>query len=156
TFSWSDDIDFGYDTTTSLHFMSDLQSTSTSGFVPAPINSPAPTTVVAPVSTGYNVAPAIAAPVPSGAVDSTFASLATQAATSGGFAEPMLHRSANPFRGHGGGSGGGPAGYHPNQIQHAYGFDQLIAGGTDGRGQTIYIIDAYDDPYIVSDLNTFS
>src|SRR5262249_36440952 len=49
-----------------------------------------------------------------------------------------------------------PAGYHPNQIQHAYGFDQLIAGGTDGRGQTIYIIDAYDDPYIVSDLNTFS
>src|SRR5207245_541072 len=39
---------------------------------------------------------------------------------------------------------------------HAYGFDQLTAQyGLDGRGQTIAIIDAYDDPTIASDLRHF-
>ena len=50
----------------------------------------------------------------------------------------------------------------PAQVAHAYGFDQIsflnsvnqtIKG--DGRGQTIAIVDAYDDPNIVSDLKTF-
>src|SRR5438132_1149218 len=64
-------------------------------------------------------------------------------------AEPELH--ARPERHpHGGGS---PAGYSPAQIRHAYGFDQLTK---DGTGITIGIIDAYDDPTIQSDLNTFS
>jgi subtilase family serine protease len=45
-----------------------------------------------------------------------------------------------------------PAALTPAQVRHAYGFDQ-IAG--DGTGQTIAIIDAYNDPYIVSDLDTF-
>jgi hypothetical protein len=40
----------------------------------------------------------------------------------------------------------------PAQIRHAYGFDQ-VAG--DGRGQTIAIVDAYNDPNIFKDLNTF-
>src|SRR5262245_17968146 len=51
--------------------------------------------------------------------------------------------------------------FTPAQIRHAYGFDQItfsangatIAG--DGSGQTIAIVDAYDDPNIQSDLAHF-
>ena len=50
-------------------------------------------------------------------------------------------------------------GYTPSQIRHAYGFDQAAfnkgAVAADGRGQTIAIVDAYNDPNIVSDLNVF-
>ncbi len=50
-------------------------------------------------------------------------------------------------------------GYTPAQIAHAYGFDQISFGsGTvkgDGTGQTIAIIDAFNDPNIVSDLGVF-
>jgi subtilase family serine protease len=45
-----------------------------------------------------------------------------------------------------------PAPYTPSQVRHAYGFDQV---GLDGTGQTIAIIDAYDDPNIAADLATF-
>jgi len=51
--------------------------------------------------------------------------------------------------------------FTPAQIRHAYGFDQITfsAHGTsvagDGRGQTIAIVDAYDDPTIQSDLSRF-
>jgi hypothetical protein len=45
-----------------------------------------------------------------------------------------------------------PAGYWPDQIRHAYGFDKLTL---DGSGQTIAIVDAYHDPNIFSDLDTF-
>jgi subtilase family serine protease len=44
--------------------------------------------------------------------------------------------------------------YTPAQIRHAYGFDQLPAW-VDGSGQTIAIVDAQDNPYIVNDLITF-
>ena len=51
----------------------------------------------------------------------------------------------------------GISGYTPAQIRAAYGFNNVafnsIAG--DGRGQTIAIIDAYNDPNIASDLATF-
>ena len=43
--------------------------------------------------------------------------------------------------------------YTPTQIRHAYGFDQL---SYDGTGQTIALIDAYDDPTAASDLASFS
>src|SRR5713101_5962639 len=52
--------------------------------------------------------------------------------------------------------------FSPIQIRHAYGFDRvgfedsthsLVAG--DGRGTTIAIIDAYDDPNIAGDLAKF-
>ena len=53
----------------------------------------------------------------------------------------------------------GPTGYTPAQIRHAYGFDQIsFSGGTvagDGSGQTIAIVDAYDDPNIANDLHQF-
>jgi subtilase family serine protease len=51
-------------------------------------------------------------------------------------------------------SSSGPTGLSPARIRHAYGFDSItFAGGTitgDGTGQTIAIIDAYDDPALVS------
>ena len=44
-------------------------------------------------------------------------------------------------------------------MRHGYGFDQLAFGdGTvaaDGEGQTIAIVDAFQDPNIVADLNVF-
>jgi hypothetical protein len=52
--------------------------------------------------------------------------------------------------------------FTPDQIRHAYGFDQVAfttpSGhrvAADGTGQTIAIIDAYHDPNIVSDLRYF-
>src|SRR5439155_2023110 len=49
-----------------------------------------------------------------------------------------------------------PAVFTPGQIRHAYGFDQItFANGSivgDGRGQTVAVVDAYDDPFIFSDL----
>lgn len=50
-------------------------------------------------------------------------------------------------------------GYTPAQIRHAYGFDKIsfsggIKGG-DGVGQTIAIVDAYNDPNIANDLAVF-
>jgi subtilase family serine protease len=42
--------------------------------------------------------------------------------------------------------------YDPAQIRHAYGFDQV---SNQGAGQTIYIVDAYNDPNITNDLHTF-
>jgi hypothetical protein len=45
-----------------------------------------------------------------------------------------------------------PNGYSPAQIRHAYGFDKISA---QGAGQTIAIIDAFDDPTIGNDLAVF-
>ena len=44
-----------------------------------------------------------------------------------------------------------PVGYTPQQIQTAYGINNITLGGVagDGRGQTIAIVDAYDDPSFV-------
>ena len=42
--------------------------------------------------------------------------------------------------------------YEPQQVRHAYGFDQL---SNDGTGQIIGIVDAYDAPSVASDLQTF-
>ncbi len=47
---------------------------------------------------------------------------------------------------------GGYTYYTPAQVRHAYGFDKLSYNGS---GQTIAIIDAYDDPNIASDLAHF-
>jgi uncharacterized repeat protein (TIGR03803 family) len=43
-------------------------------------------------------------------------------------------------------------GYTPQQLRHAYGFDQL---NTTGAGQIIAIVDAYGSPTVQADLNTF-
>jgi subtilase family serine protease len=49
-----------------------------------------------------------------------------------------------------------PCGYSGAQLQGAYGLTGTIAGGTDGRGVTVAVIDAYASPTIVSDVNTYS
>ena len=41
-------------------------------------------------------------------------------------------------------------------MRSAYGVQQAVAGGTNGRGQTVAIIDAYASPTILSDVNTYS
>jgi subtilase family serine protease len=68
------------------------------------------------------------------------------------FLEPLF-RTVTPD------SGAAPSGYTPAQIRHAYDFDSItFAGGTvtgNGSGQTIAIVDAYDDPNIVNDLHAF-
>lgn len=70
-----------------------------------------------------------------------------------------------PPKHHPGGSSGGsstplnPDWFMPDQIRAAYGFDQIPKVNSttiDGAGQTIAIIDVYDDPNILSDANTFS
>ncbi len=50
-----------------------------------------------------------------------------------------------------------PVGYSPSQITSAYGFNQISfsGGAANGSGQTIAIVDAYDDPNIAADLHTF-
>ncbi len=60
---------------------------------------------------------------------------------------PLSGGGASPF------GTGGPTGYTPAQIRHAYGFDQIIFPGNvpgDGAGTTIAIVDAFDNPKFVS------
>src|SRR5262245_45822089 len=72
-----------------------------------------------------------------------------------------LHILASPQGGAAPLSSAGPVGYTPSQIRHAYGFDQITysQGSTtipgDGRGLTIAIVDAYDNPTIATDLHNF-
>ena len=49
------------------------------------------------------------------------------------------------------------AAFAPAQIEQAYGFNQISFNGVvgNGSGETIAIVDAYNDPNIQSDLNTF-
>jgi subtilase family serine protease len=45
--------------------------------------------------------------------------------------------------------------YDPYQMQHAYGIDALISAGFTGKGKTIIIVDSYQAPNIVAQLNFF-
>ncbi len=47
------------------------------------------------------------------------------------------------------------SGFTPAQIAHSYGFDQVQAATRYGRGTTVAIVDAQDDPNIRADLATF-
>ena len=53
---------------------------------------------------------------------------------------------------------GGVAPIDPAQMRAAYGVNQISFSGTagTGAGQTIAIVDAYNDPDIISDANSFS
>src|SRR5215470_16350953 len=46
--------------------------------------------------------------------------------------------------------------YDPYQIRRAYNIDTLINAGFDGRGTTIVIIDAFQSPNIMLELNTYN
>jgi subtilase family serine protease len=45
--------------------------------------------------------------------------------------------------------------YDPYQMRHAYGIDALIKAGFTGRGKTIVIVDSFQAPNIVAQLNYF-
>jgi len=64
----------------------------------------------------------------------------------------VVEKSANPD------SSGPPSGaLTPAEIRNAYGFDQVSFGSItgDGTGQTIALIDGYDDPNALGDLEAF-
>ena len=49
-----------------------------------------------------------------------------------------------------------PCGYSPKQLQDAYGLQDAIAGGNDGSGVTVAVIDAFASPTMQSDLDRYS
>ena len=83
--------------------------------------------------------------VPSSSVGGSFATPGAVLLPSAGSASPQAVTANGP--------------YTPAQIRQAYGFNNItFNNGTvtgDGSGQTIAIIDAYDDPNIASDLHAF-
>src|SRR3954453_10142224 len=81
----------------------------------------------------------------------TLLSLATMGANFFPFAIRHTDDDASPN------STSGPTGYTPAQVSHAYGFDQIkfANNATLGAGTTIAIVDAYDDPNILNDLQQF-
>jgi subtilase family serine protease len=46
--------------------------------------------------------------------------------------------------------------YDPYQMRHAYGIDTLISAGFDGTGHTIVIVDAFQNPNLVSQIATYN
>lgn len=48
------------------------------------------------------------------------------------------------------------SGSTPQQIEQAYGVSTLLNSGTNGEGETIAIVDAYYDPHLLSDVQTFN
>jgi subtilase family serine protease len=66
-------------------------------------------------------------------------------------ADPLIHVTYRVYIPPGGQpyQSAGPVGYTPQQIQKAYGIDQLYGTIGNGAGQTIAIVDAYDDPAFV-------
>lgn len=61
--------------------------------------------------------------------------------------------SAHPPHHYAQASSTSPVGYAPTQIRHAYGIDSLPATG---KGHSIAIVDAYDDPTVAADLLTYT
>ena len=80
---------------------------------------------------------------PSTAVVATADHIVRTTRNAGGTIEPM--------------SSTAPTGHAPAQIRQAYNLSGLTFGSTaaDGTGQTIAIVDAYNDPDVASDLRTF-
>jgi len=80
---------------------------------------------------------------------STYWAEKSTATTSGadGTAIPTAYGSFQPWA---------PCGHTPSQLQGGYGVASAIAGGTNGAGQTVAIIDAYASPTILADANQYS
>jgi subtilase family serine protease len=49
-----------------------------------------------------------------------------------------------------------PCGYKPAQVRGAYGIDQALGAGYDGRGTTVAVVDAYASQTIVADGQTYA
>src|SRR5579864_1763397 len=74
-----------------------------------------------------------------------------------GFAYPTFELAHPKANGLGAYDTAAPTGITPQHIRHAYGADAISFGGIagDGSGQTIAIVDAYNDPNAASDLHNF-
>ena len=46
--------------------------------------------------------------------------------------------------------------YDPYQMRNAYGTDKLISAGYTGKGKTIVIVDAFQSPRMVAELNFYN
>jgi hypothetical protein len=79
---------------------------------------------------------------------------AAAATGAGGSSTPLnsAHAVAAPSQAHAHAAANAAAPFDPAQISQAYGLNLI---NNTGAGQTIYIIDAYNDPNIASDLKTF-
>jgi subtilase family serine protease len=79
------------------------------------------------------------------------------AATSYGAAQAQVswldQEAHRPYQRQPGGDSKTPTGYTPQQMQHAYGVDQIA---NQGAGQIIGIVDAYDYASVESDLGVFT
>jgi subtilase family serine protease len=67
----------------------------------------------------------------------------------------LAQDGAEPYRGNTPAESGG---FTPQQLRHAYGFDQIRFNSTipgDGTRQTIAVVDAFDNPNVVPDLHVF-
>jgi hypothetical protein len=60
----------------------------------------------------------------------------------------VIEASGKPFDARPTSSTSGPAGYHPTDLQSAYN----LPSSTGGSGQTVAIVDAYNDPNAASDV----
>jgi subtilase family serine protease len=49
-----------------------------------------------------------------------------------------------------------PCGYVPQQLRQVYGMQDLVARGTDGRGTTVAIVDAFASPTILGDAQEYA
>jgi subtilase family serine protease len=65
----------------------------------------------------------------------------TDPAYGGGFPSPLTYA---------------PCGYKPGQLRSAYGLDDLVSHGVDGRGTTVAIIDAFASPTISQDASQYA
>ena len=102
---------------------------------------------VAMLAAAVGVAPAGAAPLPANAVRVCPHVAQPGVARCHAILRTDIHGNKKP----GGGGGGTPAGYGPAALQSAYRLPSATAGG----GQTVAIVDAYDDPNAASDLGVY-
>jgi subtilase family serine protease len=103
---------------------------------------------------GNSAAPSAAPTLTSAAsTQPSAAGAAGAAADAGGFAAPLskANKVATPDKIHSD-AANGAAPFSPAQVQQAYGFNLV---SNKGAGQTIYIVDAFNDPNIAKDLATF-
>jgi subtilase family serine protease len=99
------------------------------------------------LTSGSQAAPAMAMGLPNFAANDALGAALASESSAGGAAPMLVARTLGkpgPFA--------SATPYGPAQIRHAYGFDHL---SQTGAGQTIYIVDAFADPNITSDLQTF-
>jgi subtilase family serine protease len=110
--------------------------------------------VVAALTLTISVVPPIGSSANVGSAVSPFLKLGDQAIPTGIAASNYGSPSYGLFTCQvGSGVPVGSACYDPYQIRHAYNIDTLINAGLDGRGKTIVIVDAYQSPNIVQQLN---